>query len=499
MDWIERLEHYIANTPDQVALEWLDCDGAMAAATTYAELGAAVNAAAAHLLALGVRPGDRVALCLHKSPAFVTYHLAALHLGCVSLPLNPDYTAGEVRYYLEDSVAAVLLVDPATARLSNSLREFPSCLVGPRDAPTLPAFPTHLPALEPDATALMIYTSGTTGRPKGAEITHANLSAQLEALREAWSWTPADRLLHVLPLFHVHGLIVALHAALHAGATATMLLHFDAPLALQLLATRKFTVFMGVPTIHRRLVAAADQPVDLSHVRLITSGSDRLPDDLYHAFRDVFGQPLLERYGMTETGMLLSNPLHGERRPGSVGRPLPGVAVRIADPVDDTPLPDGVVGEVQVRGANVFRGYWRQPEKTAAAFTADGWFRTGDLGQREPGGDFTLKGRAKDLIITGGYNVYPAEVEQVLLALPAVTACAVFGVPDDQWGEQVVAAVVLDPEAADPAAVLADLAGHCRSHLAPYKVPRRITNLPDLPRNAMGKVQKNVLRARLVN
>lgn len=498
MAWQEMLDNHIRDQADQSALEWLRPEGQFDHAINYGQLDEAVNCAAGRLLALGVRPGDRVALWLSKSPAFLYYHLAALKVGAISLPLNPEYSADELGYYVEDAAAAVLVIDDSTGEVAKSLyetRSDPTLLhVGrlvEEMTPTLPPV-----AIDPPMTALMIYTSGTTGRPKGAEITHGNLTTQLAALKEAWGWSANDRLLHVLPFFHVHGLIVALHAALHAGATTVVLPRFAPQVTLDAIAARRCTVLMGVPTLHRRLVECPGaRAADVISLRLVTSGSDRLPDDLFDAFRATFDHTLLERYGMTEAGMLLSNPLQGERRRGSVGRPLPGVAARIADPDTDEPLPDGQVGEVQVRGANVFKGYWRQPEKTAAAFTADGWFRTGDLGLREPDGYFTLKGRASDLIITGGYNVYPAEVERVLLAHPAVAACAVFGCPDDTWGEQVAAAVV--PAAgveANAAELPAHLLAHCRAHLAPYKVPRRLTFTADLPRNALGKVRKDVLR-----
>jgi malonyl-CoA/methylmalonyl-CoA synthetase len=291
----------------------------------------------------------------------------------------------------------------------------------------------------------------------------------------------------------VHGLIVALHGALNAGATAVLMPRFDAETVLDLLSSGHFTVFMGVPTIHRRLLNATNgRKIDLSHMRLMTSGSDRLPDDLFTGYQETFGYTLLERYGMTETGMNLSNPLHGERRIGSVGMPLPGVEARIVDPATEAPLPDGNVGEVQIRGAHVCKGYWRQPEKTADAFTHDGWLRTGDLGMREPDGYFTLKGRAKDLIITGGMNVYPPEVELVLMEYPGVSACAVIGCPDDEWGEKVTA-VIIPKTTITPEAVIT----HCREHLAAYKVPRRVLLVESLPQNALGKVQKAILRETL--
>ena len=342
---------------------------------------------------------------------------------------------------------------------------------------------------------MMLYTSGTTSRPKGALITHGNLTANIEALHTAWGWRADDVLLHALPIFHVHGLVVALHGALHAGATAELLPAFDAEAALGLLQSRRYSVFMGVPTMHRRLYAqAAGRRIDLGHMRLLTSGSDRLADDLFAGYQRNFGVTLLERYGMTETGMNLSNPLHGERRVGSVGMPLPGVQARIVDPATDKPLPDDVVGEVQIRGAHVFAGYWNQPEKTAQAFTADGWLRTGDLGSRSSDGYFTLKGRAKDLIISGGMNVYPPEVELALMSHADVAACAVIGCPDAEWGELVVAVIVPAPGAApDPDEICA----HCRDQLANYKTPRRVIFADELPRNALGKVQKAVLRGQV--
>lgn len=495
MHWLKTLRSHFGIAPEKTALEWLDAQGAVSLCIRYGQLESQVSAAAARLLSLGIGPGDRVALWSGKSPSFVYHYLAALHLGAVALPLNPDCTLTEARYYLEDSAAAVVLVDDARDELAKSLHEFSCVPLG--SAPVSPSGLAlgSLPLPEHNATALMIYTSGTTGRAKGAEITHANLGAQLDALHEMWDWRAEDRLLHALPLFHVHGLIVALHAALHAGATAALLPRFDPVVVLQLLATRSYSVYMGVPTMHRRLVDRTAGPVDLSHVRLVTSGSDRLPEALFDAFRASFGIELLERYGMTETGMLLSNPLGGPRRPGSVGFPLPGVSIRIAHLGSARPLPDETVGEVQVRGANIFKGYWRQPEQTAEAFTADGWFRTGDLGLRQPDGSFWLKGRAKDLIISGGYNIYPAEVEQALLAHPAVAACSVIGVADEQWGERVAAAVVLATDAGAPPPSLDALIAHCRDRLAPYKVPRHLLVLTDLPRNALGKVQKDRLRA----
>ncbi|MBI3170196.1 MAG: AMP-binding protein, partial [Chloroflexi bacterium] len=344
-------------------------------------------------------------------------------------------------------------------------------------------------------TAVIIYTSGTTGRPKGAEITHGNLISNLEALHKAWGWQADDVLLHVLPIFHVHGLFVALHGALHAGATTLLMREFNAQKTLELLSSGQCTVFMAVPTIHKRLldVPNADR-FDLSKVRLITSGSDRLPDEVFAGFQQTFGYTLLERYGMTETGMNCSNPLHGDRRIGSVGMPLPGVGVRIVHSETGAILSDGEIGDVQLRGPNIFKGYWRQSDKTSASFSADGWFKTGDLGYLEADGYLTLCGRSKDLIISGGLNIYPPEVERVLAEHPAVAACAVIGCLDKEWGEKVTAVVVLNK---GESATDEELIRFCRDKLAPYKSPKSIVFQEDLPRNAMGKVQKAELRKQI--
>ncbi len=502
MIFLERLAQHCQRRPDRVALELLD--GESATAVTYGELERGVRRAMAFLVDKGVVAGDRVALQLPKSPAFIYLHLATMRLGAISLPLNAGYPAQELAYYLGDAEAKLLVTDEGMRdSLRPHLAGLPSLaeivyLAAPYDASYAavvansdPAHAAEIPIPQDrHATCLMIYTSGTTGRPKGAELTHGNLTANLDSLHEAWGWREDDVLLHVLPIFHVHGLIVALHGALHAGATAVLLPKFDPEATLRTLCDRRCTVLMAVPAIHRRLVnveGAADY--DLGHVRLITSGSDRLPDDLFARFRATFGHTLLERYGMSETSMLISNPLEGERRVGSVGRPLPGVAVRIVDPLTERPLPDNEVGAVQVRGDNVFKGYWRQPDKTAGAFTADGWLRTGDLGLREPDGYITLKGRSKDLIISGGYNVYPPEVELALAEHPAVGASAVLGCPDEEWGEIVTAVIVpASPVTAE------EIIAHCRSRLVGYKVPRRVVFVEELPRNAMGKLVKGELR-----
>jgi len=490
--------------PDKVAIEFISDDSTLQT-ITYEQLSATTNRTAYYLKSLGVQTGDRVAVQLPKCLPFIYIHLAAMQIGAIFLPLNPAYPLTELTYFLDDSEASILIANQANQQNINTI------------LPNLPAI-QHCRFIDPSAgyweaivadfsaelsttlptdshqTAMMLYTSGTTSRPKGAEITHGNLTANIEALHTAWGWQHDDVILHVLPIFHVHGLIVALHGALHAGATAVILSKFDAPQALELLQTKRFTVFMAVPTIHRRLYNEANgQNIDLSHMRLMTSGSDRLPDDLFSGYQQTFNYTLLERYGMTETGMNLSNPYDGERRVGSVGMPLPGVEARIVNPENDKPLPDGEVGEVQIKGAHVCKGYWRQPEKTASAFTDEGWLRTGDMGVRAPDGYFTLKGRAKDLIITGGLNVYPPEVELVLMQHPAVSACAVIGCPDEEWGEQITAVIIKADNAIEPD----ELLSICREHLASYKVPRRIVFADELPRNALGKIQKAKLRESL--
>lgn len=498
------LNSFIENTqkyPDKVALEFIDPP---LQRVTYAEMDRLVRQTAVYLQNFGVQPGDRVSLQLSKSLEFILLHLAVVRLGAISLPLNLAYPPDEIQYFLEDSGAKMFfalevnraIIEPI---LSN-LPELQVCVFLDTSRPD--TFHSSIADFPPEAsppqlsnhfeTAVIIYTSGTTGRPKGAEITHANLISNLQSLHSAWGWRPEDVLLHVLPIFHVHGLFVALHGALHAGATTLLMREFDAKRSLQMMADGQCSVFMAVPTIHQRLLDVPDAGrYNLSNMRLITSGSDRLPDEVFTGFQKTFGYTLLERYGMTETGMNCSNPLKGVRRLGSVGLPLSGVQVRVVNPENDHVLPQGEIGEVQLRGPNIFKGYWKQPQKTREAFTSDGWFKTGDLGFLEADRYLTLCGRSKDLIISGGLNIYPPEVERVLAEHPAVSVCAVIGCPDREWGERVTAVVVLN----EPESVSGDeLIRFCRERLAPYKSPKSIAFMDNLPRNAMGKVQKTELR-----
>jgi malonyl-CoA/methylmalonyl-CoA synthetase len=487
--------------PSKVALEFIDPP---LQRVTYAELDELVQRTAGYLQSLGLQPGDRVALQLSKCLEFLLLHLAIVRLGAITLPLNLAYPPDELKYFLEDSGSKLFFaLESSKEKIQSILPDLPELQesiflnpAGPEQFQSLLAnhqslFSNSLLSTLSD-TAVIIYTSGTTGRPKGAEITHGNLISNLQALHEAWGWQSDDVLLHVLPIFHVHGLFVALHGALHAGATTLLMREFNAQKTLELLSSGQCSVFMAVPTIHKRLLDSPNaNQFDLSRVRLITSGSDRLPDEVFTGFQKTFGYTLLERYGMTETGMNCSNPLHGERRIGSVGLPLPGVNVRIVNSETGELLPDGEIGDVQLRGPNVFKGYWRQPEKTSASFSADGWFQTGDLGFREKDGYITLCGRSKDLIISGGLNIYPPEVERVLVEHPTVTACAVIGCLDEEWGEKVTAVVVLHK---GESVTGEELIRFCRERLAPYKSPKSIVFKEDLPRNAMGKVQKAELR-----
>ena len=525
MSFLNTFNENIRKYPDKVALEFIDPP---LQRVTYAELDKLVQHTVGYLQSLGLQPGGRVALQLSKCLEFILLHLASIRLGCITLPLNLAYPPDELKYFLEDSGAKLFFaLETAKDKIQTILPELPDlqkCIFLDPSKPdefqlliinyqkrggfdtsldehsgllnhqNLPITNLNSPreASSLSDTAIIIYTSGTTGRPKGAEITHGNLQSNLDALHTVWGWQVNDILLHVLPIFHVHGLFVALHGALHAGATTLLMREFDARKTLQTLVDRRCTVLMAVPTIHNRLLDVPDaKSFDLSHLRLITSGSDRLPDEVFTGFQQTFGHTLLERYGMTETGMNCSNPLHGERRMGSVGLPLPNVEVRIIDSDTKKTLPNGEIGELEIRGPNVFKGYWRQPDKTSASFSADGWFKTGDLGFREKDGYITLCGRSKDLIISGGLNIYPPEVERVLAEHPAVNACAVIGCLDKEWGEKVTAVVVLNK---DESVSGEELIHFCRERLAPYKSPKSIVFRDDLPRNAMGKVQKSELR-----
>ena len=444
---------------------------------TYGAMNELVDRVAAALAERGVVAGDRVVAQVEKSPEAVALYLAALRVGAVFVPLNTAYTTAEIDYFLGDADPKVAV---GVAKGGLALAGLADCRSG--FSPT-PASPADLAAL--------LYTSGTTGRSKGAMLTRANLATNAIALAQAWRFTERDVLLHALPIFHVHGLFVAINTVLASGSSMLFLPKFDADEVVRSLP--QATVMMGVPTFYTRLLQhPAFTREATANVRLFISGSAPLLADTHREFRARTGHAILERYGMSETLMNTSNPYDGERVAGSVGPPLPGVEVRITHPETGAPLPEvDAVGMIEVRGPNVFRGYWRMPEKTAAEFRKDGFFITGDVGRIDERGYVFIVGRAKDLIISGGYNVYPVEVETELDALAGVAESAVIGVPHPDFGEGVTAVVVPRPGAAlDENSLRTAL----EQRLARYKLPKRIVFVSEMPRNAMGKVQKAALR-----
>jgi malonyl-CoA/methylmalonyl-CoA synthetase len=434
---------------------------------------------AGRLAATGLRPGDRVLVSCAATADLVVTHLACLRAGLVVVPTNTAYRAEELAHIIGDSAPRVAVVDDGE-RAGWCRQAGGEDLVVTDASVPLPDGPTpplDAAAVGRNSPALIGYTSGTTGRPKGAVLSHGNLLASVEALLLAWRWTADDRLVLALPLFHMHGLGVGLHGTLAAGASAVLVPRFTVDDVLDAAAAHEASLFIGVPTMYTRLVESP-RAGELRRMRLCVSGSAPLPADLHERFEAASGQRVLERYGMTETVMLVSNPYDGERRPGTVGFPLPGVQVRLA--------PER--GEVLVRGPNVFSGYHHRPEATAEAFDSEGWFRTGDLGAFDDDGYLRLVGRAKELIISGGYNVYPREVEDVLRLHPAVADAAVVGRPDPQWGEVVTAWIEARAEVTP-----GELIAFVGEHLAAYKRPRVVRFVADLPRNALGKVQKHLL------
>jgi malonyl-CoA/methylmalonyl-CoA synthetase len=451
------------------------------------------------LLELGAVRGERVAVQVDKSPASLCLYLACLRAGLVYLPLNTAYQRGELAHFIDDAEPSVVVCRPQSLDAMRGLCRARARVVVLDDAgggelvdeaAKRPAGFATVPAAEDDL-AVILYTSGTTGRSKGAMLTHRNLASNARTLVRYWGFTDRDVLLHALPIFHVHGLFVANHCALLSGAAMLWHRKFDAAAVVRDLP--RATVLMGVPTFYTRLLAEAGfTRAAAERVRLFISGSAPLLAETFDGFVARTGKAILERYGMSETGMNTSNPLDGERRAGSVGLPLPGVSVRVAGE-DDRPLPAGTIGGIQVKGPNVFSGYWRMPEKTREEFAPDSWFRTGDVGTFDADGYLSIVGRAKDLIISGGYNVYPKEIELAIDAMPGVLESAVIGVPHPDFGEAVTAVVVpRKPAALDPAAMISEL----RQNLANFKVPKQIHLVDELPRNAMGKVQKAELRTR---
>jgi malonyl-CoA/methylmalonyl-CoA synthetase len=457
---------------------------------TAGRLDQASRRAAAVLAAAGLGPGDRLVWSTATGLASVVALVGALRLGAVGVPVNAAYTQRELAHVVADVRPALVVVDRPdqaawVAGVDPGVPVWRPDLV-PVDgsAPGRSGTAPGLDTARPEDPALIVYTSGTTGAPKGAVLSHANLAAGSRALELAWRWTPEDRLVLALPLFHVHGLCVGLFGTLAAGASAVVLERFDAPAVLEAVRDDRATMFFGVPTMYHRL-AGADGADGLARLRLCVSGSAPLPAARWHEMKRRAGVEVLERYGMTETLLTVSNPYVGERRPGTVGFPLPGVSTRL-ERVD---AGDPEAGRLMVRGPSVFSGYWERPAATAEAF-ADDWFRTGDLAGLDPDGYLAIKGRSNDLIISGGFNVYPAEIEDVLLAHPAVAEAAVTGVASEEWGETVTAWVV----PADGPIDTDELLAHAAARLAPYKRPRLVRVVDALPRNAMGKVLRAELR-----
>jgi malonyl-CoA/methylmalonyl-CoA synthetase len=452
----------------------------------------------AHVLQdAGVTAGDRVLVQAPKTTDMVALYAATVQAAGVFLPLNSAYTQAELSYFITDADPALIVCDAKDAHLINALvadRDIPVLTLTTDGTGTLSRAADAAPdqfdtrPRRPDDLAGLLYTSGTTGRSKGAMMSHRNLLSNAQALTDLWRMTSRDHLIHALPIFHTHGLFVAMNTSLLAGATVRFMERFDVDAVLA--AMPKATLMMGVPTFYTRLLASPAFTADVTrNMRLFISGSAPLLAETHTAFEDRTGHRILERYGMTETNMITSNPYDGARVAGTVGFALPGTEVRITQ--DGTPLPAGEIGMIEVRGDNVFQGYWKMPEKTKEELRADGFFMTGDLGTMDADGRVTIVGRQKDLVISGGYNIYPKEIEDVLNNLPEIVESAVFGIPDPDFGERVVAALVPLDAPIDETAVRA----HVAKALASFKHPKRYVILDALPRNTMGKVQKNQLRA----
>jgi len=441
------------------------------------ELRAGAEKVAGGLRDLGVKTGDRIALYAANSLDWVIAYLGLQRVGACAVMMNPDYHSAEAEHILHDSEPVAVIADQPRAAIVAKL----GLRVVPLEDLPQGACPL-MPALTAESPAAILYTSGTTGRPKGAVLDHGNFLAQGRGALEVWRWTSRDVLVHALPLFHLHGLGMGLHGTLLSGGSATLVLFTPDAVVAELTRNdaERGTMFFGVPSMYHRLCDWLEEnPTDLSHVRVFVCGSAPLPPALFERCERLLGQPPVERYGITEGGIVVTNPYDGPRQPGRVGYAFPGVEVRL-----------GELDEVLLKGGQVFTGYWRNPEATAEAFTQDGFFRTGDVGEIGEDGTLAIRGRIKELIITGGFNVYPREVELVLEAHPAVQEVAVAGMPSDKWGEEVTAFVV---PSASGRVVESELIAFAHERLASYKCPKRVITLERLPRNAMGKVQRSLL------
>ena len=463
---------------------------------TYEEYWSLSGQVANALKQFSVKAGDRVAVQVQKSVEALAVFLACARLGAIFLPLNPAYTTTEADYFVGDSEPSVLFCEPARFEALSNAASVVLTLDDEGGGSLAEAFKSQPSAFEDagmnwDDPIAILYTSGTTGKSKGALLTHGNLASNALTLAETWAFTPRDVLIHALPVYHTHGLFTATNTVLLSGGSLLFRRNFDVEDVVSLFP--QATSMMGVPTFYTRLLSHEGLTREsVEHMRLFISGSAPLLAETHRAFEEKTGHAILERFGMTETNMNTSNPYEGERRAGTVGLPLPGVEVRINDPATSALLPPGDIGMIEVRGPNVFKGYWRNPQKTAAEFRPDGFFITGDLGSFDTQGYLTISGRGKDLVITGGLNVYPKEIETELDQLPDVLESAVIGVPHPDLGEGVTAIVVLKSALTvlDEQGMIAGL----QRRLAKFKVPKRIIAVAELPRNAMGKVQKGALR-----
>src|SRR5712672_1522148 len=480
--------------PTRLAIETIDGER-----ISYGDLIARAGRTANVLVGSGVKPGDRVAAQTEKSVAGLVLYLAAVRAGAVYLPLNTAYTLNELEYFITDAEPSLVVCDPSKAEGIAAI----AAKVGAKvetlgadgkgsltDAAAKAGAQFETVARADDDLAAILYTSGTTGRSKGAMLTHDNLASNSLSLVDYWRFTDKDDLIHALPIYQTHGLFVASNVTLFARASMIFLPKLDPELIIKLMA--RATVLMGVPTFYTRLLQSpALTKESTKHMRLFISGSAPLLAETHREWSARTGFAILERYGMTETNMNTSNPYDGDRVPGAGGLPLPGVSVRVTDPETGKQLAPDTIGMIEVTGPNVFKGYWRMPEKTKAEFRDDGFFITGDLGKIDGSGYVHILGRGKDLVISGGFNVYPKEIESEIDAMPGVIEAAVIGVPHADFGEGVTAVVVCDSNAGvDEAAVLKALEGR----LAKFKMPKRVFIVDELPRNAMGKVQKNILR-----
>ncbi len=456
----------------------------------------------AHVLTeKGLVPGDRVAVQVHKSAQALALYGAAVKAGLVFLPLNTAYTAHEITYFVEDSGARLLVCDSADIKTYQSIFSDHDMEMLSLDADGSGTLMDQVSLMDADFHPVprdkedlvaILYTSGTTGRSKGAMLTQNNLLSNALSLAEAWRFTDQDVLLHALPIFHTHGLFVATNIVLATSGSILFLPKFDLDAIMTLIP--KATTMMGVPTFYTRMLEDQRLTQEMTaHIRLFVSGSAPLLAESHRQFSARTGHAILERYGMTETNMNTSNPYDGERRPGTVGFPLPGVELKITDPEQGTMMPQGEVGQIELRGPNVFKGYWQMPEKTATELRPDGFFITGDLGRIDADGYLHIVGRNKDLIISGGYNIYPKEIELILDDQPGVLESAVLGVPHPDLGETVLGVIVAVPGQTPD---LDHIAATAASALARFKQPRKLILIDELPRNTMGKVQKNILRER---